>query len=253
MRESHSFLRTWVLLSGLACATAPADPQLWRPASDPQADTIPGPLVNFGPYNDFSDALKAACPLILSKPNATVAHLQERDLALAKRLSKEYCAWLYFTPARKYELSMLTDAAAPGGTLQDQTTCNLPPRVDDPRYPPESIRHIFILHNHPFAGELSQPDIRFAMDMARMHALVAETGDKKVPLSIIAFFSNSKDGQTPSCDGFYQYVPATRELLQWDNPSGGWRKKSIGVVNWALDGTFSIVRTPTPARPRDLP
>jgi len=234
------------MLFGLACASSPReDPQIWRPNSGVSPGRIPGPIANFGPHEDFSSALQAACSLILSKPNATVAHLQEKDLALAKRTSKEYCAWLYYTPARQYELSMLTDMAAPGSELYGQASCRLPSEVDDPRYPLESPQHIFVLHNHPFSGEISRVDIHFAVDMARVHALVSDVSGKKVPLSIIAFFSNSSDGETPSCAGFYQYVPATGELLQWARSAGSWKKKRMGAVNWSLDGTFSIDRSPS--------
>ncbi|HSP80918.1 MAG TPA: hypothetical protein VLQ93_20490, partial [Myxococcaceae bacterium] len=119
------------LLVSLACSSPkPVDPHVWRPTSGKGADSIPGPLKNFGPFESFSDALKATCPLILSKPNATVGHLQERDPKLALRVATEYCAWLYYTPEHKYELSMLTDVPAPGSALQGEATCLLPPNVD---------------------------------------------------------------------------------------------------------------------------
>jgi hypothetical protein len=233
------------LLSGLACASAQQrDPQIRRPGLGEQAEDIPGPLVSFGPFDDFSDALKAACPLLLSKPHATVTYLQERELAVALRTAKEYCAWLYHTPDQKFELSMLSDRVAPGSALNGEVGCRLPSRVRDSRYPYNSLQHIFILHNHPFSGELSRFDIQFAVEMARSHAAVAEIEGRKVPLSVIAFFSNSRDGEVPSCDGFYQYVPATSEILQWAHAAGDWKKKQIGVVNWADDGTFSIIRAP---------
>ena len=231
------------LLFGLACASPkPVDPHVWRPASKTEADRIPGPLKNFGPFDSPSDALKATCPLILSKPNATVGHLQERDPELALRVSTEYCAWLYYTPEHKYELSMPTDVKDPGSTLQGNASRLLPPNIDDPRYPPSSIKYIFLLHNHPFAGELSQIDIRLAVAMVNAHALLVEAGNRKIPLSVIAFFSNSKDGQNPTCDGFHQYIPATRELLKWTNTSGDWKSKRIGTVNWTSDTEFTIMR-----------
>lgn len=238
-RRSSPFL----LLLGLACSTPQhADPQVWRPEPGDSADSIPGPLKNFGSYDTFSDALKAACPLILSKPNATVVHLQERDPELALRVSTEYCAWLYYTPEHKYELSMLTDAAAPGSTMQGGASCLLPPNVDDSRYPPGSLQYIFILHNHPFAGELSRLDIRFAASMANAHGLVAKAGNRTIPLSVIAFFSNSKDAQAPTCDGFYQYIPATRELMRWSSTSGEWMGKKMGTVKWTSSTAFTIER-----------
>ncbi len=110
------------LLLPVACsAPRPIDPDIWRPQPGQESgDTIPGPLKNFGPFDSFADAMKAACPLILSKPNASVVHLLGRDRQLASRLSTEYCAWLYCTPENKYELNMLTDLGAPGADQRTQ-------------------------------------------------------------------------------------------------------------------------------------
>ncbi|PTL85105.1 hypothetical protein DAT35_05665 [Vitiosangium sp. GDMCC 1.1324] len=199
-------------------------------------------MKSFGSFDNPSDALKAACPLILSKPNATVGHLQERDPELAVRVATEYCAWLYYTPEHKYELSMLTDQEEPGDALHGTASCLLTPNVDDPRYPPDAIKYIFFLHNHPFASDLSDKDIYTAAAMANAHELVAEAGTKKIPLSAIAFFSNSKDEQHPTCDGFYQYIPATSELLKWLNAEGDWRKEKIGRVNWISATKFIIMK-----------
>lgn len=233
-----------LLLFVLACSSPkPIDPDIWRPQSGQESgDTIPGPLKNFGPFDSFADALKAACPLILSKPNASVVHLQDRDPQLAKRLSTEYCAWLYFTPENKYELSLLTDLAVPGSSLDGITSCALPKYVDDPRYPPGSIKYIFCLHNHPFAREISEKDIYFAADMANAHELSVKLQDKDVSLAVIAFFSNSRDPQNPTCDGFYQYIPATRELMKWTHSSGDWKGTKYGTVIWSTPSHFSIQR-----------
>ena len=231
------------LFIGSACASPKAtDPHLWRPASGRPSESIPGPLKNFGPFDSFSNALRAACPLILSKPNATVVHLLEKDPRLALRASTEYCAWLYYTPEHKYELSMLTDMPEPGGALNGTASCVLPPNVEDPRYPPSSIKYIFILHNHPFAGELSERDVHLAAAMANAHELVVETRDRKVPLAVIAFFSNSKDSESPTCDGFYQYIPATRELLKWAVTGNDWKGKRVGMVTWLSATKFTIQR-----------
>ncbi|WP_224244267.1 hypothetical protein [Hyalangium gracile] len=234
----------FVLVVGLACSPPrPVDPDIWRPLpGEASGDAIPGPLKNFGPFDSFADALKAACPLILSKPNATVVHLVEQDRQLASRVSTEYCAWLYLTPEDKYELSMLTDMPAAGSTLRGETSCALPVNVNDPRYPPESIKYIFCVHNHPFSGELSEKDIFFAAAMANAHELVVTTKEKKVPLAVIAFFSNSRDPENPTCDGFYQYIPATRELLRWTHSQGLWEGKRYGTVHWRGPARFIIQR-----------
>jgi hypothetical protein len=231
------------LLASLACSSPKlADPHVWRPTPGQDTDSIPGPLKNFGSFDTFSGALKAACPLVLSKPNATVVHFQERNPKLAQRVATEYCAWLYYTPEHKYELSMLTDVPAPGSALSGEATCLLPPNVDDPRYSPSSIKYIFLIHNHPFSGEISKPDVYFAIAMANAHTLLVEVGDRTIPLSVIAFFSNSKDSQNPTCDGFYQYIPATSELKKWTNVGGRWTDKRIGTVNWINDTEVNITR-----------
>jgi hypothetical protein len=233
-----------LLLVGLACSSPrPIDPDIWRPLPGQQtSDRIPGPLKNFGPFDSFADALKAACPLILSKPNASVVHLLDRDRQLASRVSTEYCAWLYLTPENKYELSMLTDLAAVGSSMNGETSCALPTTVDDPRYPPSSIKYIFCLHNHPFSGELSEKDIYFAAAMANAHEMIVAAQGRKVPLAVIAFFSNSRDPGNPTCDGFYQYIPATRELMKWTNSRGGWEGRKYGTVIWSGPSRFNIQR-----------
>lgn len=231
------------LLACLACSSPrPADPHVWRPPPGQEAESIPGPLMNFGSYDFFSDALKAACPLILSKPNASVVHLQERDPELALRVSTEYRAWLYYTPENKYELSMLTDLTAPGSALRREVSCLLPPNIDDPRYSASSIKYIFLLHNHPFSSELSDRDIHLAAAMANSHGLTSRVGDSVVPLSVVAFFSNSKDAKHPTCDGFYQYIPATMELLKWLNTDDHWRKDKVGTVHWTSATKFIITK-----------
>lgn len=80
------------LLLGLGCSPPRPVEGVWRPAPGEDADYIPGPMQNFGPFDTYPDALKAACPLILSKPNATVGYLQDSNPALARRTATEYCA-----------------------------------------------------------------------------------------------------------------------------------------------------------------
>jgi hypothetical protein len=44
-------------------------------------------------------------------------------------------------------------------------------------------------------------------------------------LSIVAFFSRSKDPGAPTCDGFYQYIPATRSMVRWTRMQGKWKQE----------------------------
>ncbi|MBN1207763.1 MAG: hypothetical protein JXB05_23060 [Myxococcaceae bacterium] len=154
-------------------------------------------MPGFGPFDSYSDALLAACPVILSKPNATAGRPGGQDFQLRWRISSEYCAWLYYTPDHKYEMSMLTDQARPN--LGDRKTCNLPPFVDDPRYPPASLKYIFALHNHPFEDRLSDYD-----------------------------------------NGFFEFIPATAEMLKWIRERDDWRMERVGFVRLLANGGFFL-------------
>ncbi|RKH39879.1 hypothetical protein D7X12_22355 [Corallococcus sicarius] len=197
-------------------------------------------MPGFGPFPSFSEALQAACPFILSKPNAVAAHLRHQDPRLAFRASTEYCAWLYYTPDHLYEMSMLTDRAAPDDLVSGKRSCILPSTVADARYAPGELKYIFALHNHPFGGPPSPGDLRFTDEMARVHAWAIETRDSKVLLSIIAFFSNARDAEHPTCDGFYQYVPATRDMLKWTRAAKGWDRETLGTVTWINTTTYRL-------------
>ncbi|RKH39947.1 hypothetical protein D7X12_22155 [Corallococcus sicarius] len=197
-------------------------------------------MPGFGPFDTFSDALIAACPLILSKPHATAGRPGTQDFELRWRISKEYCAWLYYTPAGKYEMSMLTDQSAQDD-LDRRRSCLLPATVDDARFPPGSLKYVFALHNHPYAGRLSDGDLRMITSMGRTHEWVVQVRGKKVPLSVVAFFSNSNDLEHPSCDGFFQYIPVTGELKKWTgDASSGWRQELLGTVTWQDEEHYRI-------------
>ncbi|WNG40836.1 hypothetical protein F0U61_49435 [Archangium violaceum] len=197
-------------------------------------------MKNFGPFDAYADALKAACPLILSKPNATVGYLQDLNPELAARTATEYCAWLYYTPEHKYEMSMLTDLAKLDDLVANKKTCLLPTFVSDPRYERGEIKYIFALHNHPFGSRLSPVDLRFIEQQASIHDWEINLKNSKVRLSIIAFFSNSKDPAAPNCDGFHQYIPATRELMTWSRIDGYWERTDYGIVSWLNDKTYRL-------------
>jgi hypothetical protein len=196
-------------------------------------------MPGFGPFNSFSDALLAACPLILEKPHATAGRPSAPDFQLRWQLSKEYCAWLYYTPARQYEMSMLAT-----NVVQDDArkrSCALPPAVDDPRYPPDSLGYVFVLHNHPFEDAVSEQDIRFIVSMATIHGLEVKTETGSVPLSIIAYFSDSGDVSKPRCGGFFQYIPGTGEVLKWTTTGRGeWRRRQTATVTWTSETSYRI-------------
>lgn len=188
---------------------------------------------NFGPFDSSADALKAACPLIHSKPNATVGHLQDSNPELARRTATEYCAWLYYTPEHRYEMSMLTDLSRPDDLVAHKKSCLLPTFVSDPRYARGELKHIFALHNHPFGSVISELDMYFIEEMASTHEWLVKTKNNgEILLSIIAFFSRSKDPEVPSCDGFYQYIPATGSLVLWTQTQGRWKQEVLDPAIW---------------------
>ncbi|MFL5351048.1 hypothetical protein [Archangium sp.] len=221
------------LLMGLGCSPPRPVEGVWRPGPGEDPDHIPGPMQNFGPFDTYPDALKAACPLILSKPNAAVGYLQASSPELARRAATEYCAWLYYTPEHQYEMSMLTDLSRPEDLVTGNKSCRLPPFVSDSRYAPGDLRYIFALHNHPFGTILSPEDTQFIENMASLHEWsIKLQDDREILLSIVAFFSRSKDPAAPSCDGFYQYVPATRSMTLWTQNQGHWQRELIDPEVW---------------------
>jgi hypothetical protein len=216
------------ILIGLGCSSPRPVEGVWRPDPGEKPEHIPGPMKNFGPFDSYADALKAACPLILSKPNATVGHLQDLNPELAHRTATEYCAWLYYTPEHKYEMSMLTDLSSPDDLVTGRKSCLLPTFVSDSRYTSRDLKHIFALHNHPFGSQISLQDAQFIERMANVHEWLIKTkNNDEILLSIIAFFSKSKDPALPTCDGFYQYTPATRSLVMWTQAQGRWKHQAL--------------------------
>ncbi|WNG19849.1 hypothetical protein F0U63_38145 [Cystobacter fuscus] len=228
------------LLTILGCASTPPIEGVVRPRpGEAFLESLPGPMPGFGPFDSYSDALIAACPRILSKPHATAGRAQAQDFQLRWRVSREYCAWLYYTPDHKYEMSMLTDQSRPDG-LDRKKSCVLPFHVEDQRYPPGSLEYVFALHNHPYAARLSDDDIQSIVSKGRLHGFEAETHEGKVKLAVIAFFSNSADTEHPTCDGFFQYIPLTSQLLKWTQAQGEWRCQQTGTVRWLNETDFRV-------------
>jgi hypothetical protein len=135
-------------------------------------------------------------------------------------------------------MSMLAAAAVQNDP--NKSVCDLPSIVDDPRYAPESLGYVFVLHNHPYENLLSRFDIHFIVKMAAEHSVVVKTRAGEVPISIIAFFSNSDALEHPRCDGFFQYIPGTGELLRWSHSEGNWTHRITGRVVWTDATTYRI-------------
>lgn len=221
----------------LGCSTSRAvDPDIVRLAPGaPPLDKIPGPML--GPFNSYSDALLAACRKILSKPNASAGRKDLQDFKTRWRVSTEYCAWLYYTPEHKYVISKLTDQSFVDPASRAKS-CVLPPDVEDPRYPPNSIRYVYALHNHPYDDTISVFDANLLVEAARNHGYAVQTKDGTIQLSVIAFFSNH--AVDPSCDGFHQYMLGTNQILKWTRTPTGWKCAQTGRVIWKGDKASSV-------------
>ncbi|WP_218920923.1 hypothetical protein [Melittangium boletus] len=121
---------------------------------------------------------------------------------------------------------------------QNVTRCRLPDHVLDHRFTPESLGYVFAIHNHPLGSELSEQDIGFIVEEARIHGLTVHTHEKEIDLGIAAFFSRSQNGGPPGCDGFYLYYPRTGELLKWtQSDQHDWSKRTYGRVTLSEKST----------------
>ncbi|MGZ3458045.1 MAG: hypothetical protein ACXU86_06010 [Archangium sp.] len=195
-------------------------------------------MPGFGPFQTYSDALLAACPLILSLPNAVTVRPSNPNFKLYWELSTEYCAWIYYTPDKQYEMSMVATNTSQGDAKM--RTCDIPSHIRDSRYSDGSLGYVFVIHNHPVGNELSRRDIRFVFNQGVLHGFSFEAGEREIPIGIIAFFSKGGPGNA-SCDGFFQYTPLTGELLRWTvDGTSGLKKEQYGVVRWKDAENFEI-------------
>jgi hypothetical protein len=228
-----------VILGCMACAQPLPVPGVVRPRPGERLKSIAGPMPGFGPFDSRLDALLAACPLILSKPRATAGHPSDQNFDVRWRLASEYCAWLYYTPNNKYEMSMLVEDSSQDGLLK--RSCKLPLLVADQRYPPDSLKYVYVLHNHPAPLSISDKDVRAIVEVASAHGRAVETKEGSIPIAIVAFFSNSYNPESPSCDGFFEYSLHTNALMQWaPDATGRWSGKKAGTVTWFDETKFRI-------------
>jgi hypothetical protein len=203
---------------------------------------LPGPMPDFGPFQTYSDALLAACPKIISLPHAVASRPSDPNFELRWKLSKEYCAWIYYTPDGLYEMSMLTTRPFQDDPRRRQ--CNLPSFIRDSRYSDDSLGYVFVVHNHPVGNEPSSDDIRFIVGQGLLHGFVVKTHEREIPLGIVAFFART-DTDTATCAGFFLYMPVTGEVLKWTaDEHGEWTKKQYGKVTWKNASDFDVERLP---------
>ena len=133
---------------GLAAAcTAPRpNPYVVTPKPGETLTSISGPMPDFGTYTSVSDALLAACPVIIRQPHAVIpVPRNHQDFSVYWRTASEYCAWLYSIDGAQVEMSLLTTSP-----LQDDPTrrrCDLPAQVIDRRQPEAAVAYPVMLHN----------------------------------------------------------------------------------------------------------
>lgn len=190
-----------------------------------------------GPFDSHMEALLAACRKTFTKPRSSAgrrpsetALREEREaFRLRRRVATEYCAWMYYTPDNKYNISLLTDQSDPEPTGGEKR-CSLPSFVADHRYPPESIQYIIVLHSHTFDTRISNKDIRFIVDQGGVHDFEPKSKHGNPRLSVVAFFSNRHEA--PTCDGFYSYTPYIGKILKWTRDGRQWSCIQTHAVKW---------------------
>jgi len=237
-----------VLLASISPACVPSKPPPGVVRFEPEnfPDSVEGPMPHFGPFDSRFDALLAACPLILSQPHATAGRMNDPNFAVRWRISNEYCAWLYYTPDNKYEMSLLvesTERIPPGN--QGERWCRAPAFVNDPRYPRRSLQYLYFLHNHAAVPtNISDRDIRAVVKSALIHGKFVETREGRIPVAVIAFISNSYEPSPNTCDGFYEYSWGSTEAVKWTpDEHGTWHKKKVGSVTWINETEFRFERS----------
>jgi hypothetical protein len=213
------------------------------PPGGQRLESIPGPML--GSFDSYSEALFAACRKIFTKPRSsagrkppeTALHEEQEAFRLRRRVATEYCAWMYYTPDEKYEISLLTDQTDPDPTGAIKH-CVPPPIVLDRRYPPESIQYIVVLHSHTFDTEISAKDARFIVAQGQLHGFEPKSKDGNPQLSVVAFFSN--EPENPTCDGFYLYKPYTGKILKWTRDGRQWTCMQTHVVKWLTRDSLDV-------------
>jgi hypothetical protein len=231
---------------GWSACTATSAPPEGVVRIDPEhfPRSVPGPFPNLGPFESRGDALLAACPRFLSQRGATAGRKDAMNFNVQWRVSTEYCAWIYYTPDDRYELSMLVESGKTSSPdEQGERRCEMPAFVDDPRYPQRSLKYVYIVHNHPaYPTELSEIDISALVRAAKIHGGFLETKQGRIPLGIVAFFSSVYEPAAPSCDGFLEYNLERRtEVVKWTrDDQGHWRQGKAGTVTWLDETTFRL-------------
>jgi hypothetical protein len=77
--------------------------------------------------------------------------------------------------------------------------------------------------------------------LAKIHGQFAETSEGRIPVGIVAFFSNSYEPSPSSCDGFFEYSWGSTEVIRWRRDEQGlWRREKAGTVTWLNETEFDF-------------
>ena len=210
---------------------------------------LPGPLPGIGPFQSRLEALMKACPFLLALPNAVASSQVQEDSSYDPSWyrSTEYCAWLYYTTDKTYEMSWV---ATPEYQMDPGTRrCALPISVRDDRHPREHIQYVSAIHTHPIPGndkdkrsKLSEGDIKYIIRRSQQYGSTFKNSDGTVNLAIIAFFRRVGQDRT-ICNNFYEYAPATGELQEWAlDERKEWQSRVYGRVKhwWNSQGELEF-------------
>jgi hypothetical protein len=234
------------LLLATACTAPRQNPYVVHPQPGEMLTSVPGPMPDFGPFTSVSDAILAACPVIMRQPDALIpVSSSHQNFSVYWRTASEYCAWLYSVDDAHVDMSLLATSPIQGNPSRRR--CDLPAYVADKRHPESAVAYLVMLHNHPGGESISLPDLYAIAGMARTHGSTTQLQGKRVSISIAAFFGRERDGK-PECAGFFHYVPArSDELLQYTVDLGALTRKVVARVGWSDDGNPKIL--PVEERP----
>jgi hypothetical protein len=112
-------------------------------------------------------------------------------------------------------------------------------RVDDPRYPSESLKYVYMIHSHAYDRNLSDDDISSIVALGRKHGFAPTTPNGAVRIGVVAFFSNGAYDQ-PTCDGFFEYIPLAGMIWKWTGRGDEWSMDPYKKVIWTSPTTFRL-------------
>ncbi|WP_163870790.1 hypothetical protein [Myxococcus eversor] len=219
--------RRWGLISLVMGVALSMDSDMERPVfGDPLLETFPGPGI--GPYKDYVDALVESCQYVQARP-------AERE--------GPSCLWLYYSMEQPYFIGRLSKPLRVDPE-RDSTSCLLPWRMDDPRYPPGSSRSTTVLYSGVHGSELSDDELYFMVLEGERHSIENEPGRARAWVSIALTIANAR---TPPCDGFHEYIPITGQFFRRMRSDEGWRCEVTGEVSW-VDSKLTVKRIRRPCQ-----